>query len=213
MGLYYAAGSRRNVVSHLRQFSYFCVAFNQPFLPATRYGLLGFIELMSRTCGYDHLQHVLASIKFLHDFKGLHYEGDSFEFTVLLKGMQRKLSRSVKQALPITPEILLLMYEFVDLNDPDQLAHWTAFLFCLRLLYRKSSIAPESLTKFNPTTGLSREKAIISDGVILVFQNFSKTNQFMATNRVVPLVPGNEQKLDPVYHYKKLISENVLWQK
>ena len=208
MSLYYTHKSRANVISHIRQLCIFCVAFNEVFLPTGRDTLLGFIEIMSRTCKYDHISHILSSIRFLHKYKGLEYAGDSFEFDILLRGLRRKLSKSPRRALPITPEILLLMYPHVNLNVPANLAHWTAFLFALRLLYRKSSIAPESLNSFNPVTGLSREKAVLSDGVVLVFQNFSKTNQFMFTTRTTPLVSGHVNALDPVFHYNKLVSEN-----
>ena len=208
MSQYFAKRSRLNVVSHLRQLSIFCAAFDETFLPTGRDTLLGFIEIMSRTSGFEHIQHVLSSVKFLHDFKGQMYAGDTFEFKVLLRGLKRKLAKSTKQALPITPEMLILMYQYVNINKPGDLAHWTAFLFALRLLYRKSSIAPESLASFNGVTGLSREKAIISNGVVLVFQNFSKTNQFMSTTRTTPLVPGSILALDPVFHYQKLLSEH-----
>ena len=208
MSCYYAKRSRSNVLSHLKQLSIFCVAFQVEFLPASRYTLLGFIELMSRTCGYDHIQHVLSSIKFLHDFLGIPYAGDTFEFKILLGGLRRKLAKAARQVLPITPEMLILMYEFIDVSKPADLAHWTAFLFALRLLYRKSSIAPDSLNKFNSVTGLSRAKAVIAHGAILVFQNFSKTNQFMATTRTIPLAPGTISALDPVLHYNKLVNEH-----
>ena len=209
MSLYYTKQSRQNVLSHLRQLSLFCVAFNEPFLPVSSYALLGFAELMSRKVSFDHIQHILSSVKFLHDFRGFQYEGDSFQFKVLLRGLRRKLSRPAKQALPITPEMLILMYQFVNIEIPYHLAHWCSFLFALRLLYRKSSIAPESLVSFNARTGLSREKIVISDGVALVYQNHSKTNQFMAANRVIPVVPGCTLALNPVFHYEKLLSENV----
>ena len=81
------------------------------------------------------------------------------------------------------------MYGFVNTNNMKELAHWTAFIFALRLLYRKSSIAPVSLQKFDPKTGLSREKVALSNGVVLV-ENHSKTNQFMSSTRVTPLVPS-----------------------
>ena len=210
MSQYFAKKSRLNVLSHLKQLSIFCVAFNESFLPVARDTLLGFIELMSRSCGFDHLQHVTSSIRFLHNFSGHPYPGDSFEFTVLLKGMKRKLSKSAKQALPITPEMLILMYQYVDINRPVELAHWTSFLFALRLLYRKSSIAPESLQSFDHRTGLSREKAVLSNGVVLIYQNHSKTDQFMANTRTIPVVPSNILALDPVLHYQKLVSENIV---
>ena len=208
MSRYYTDGSRKNVLSHLRQLCIFCVAFEVSFLPVGRDTLLGFVEIMSRSCGFDHIQHVLASIKFIHQYNGLVYPGDSFEFDILMRGIRRKLARPVKQALPISPEMLILMYNYVDIGNPCELAHWTSFIFALRLLYRKSSIAPESLAKFDPKVGLSREKILVSDGVVLVYQNHSKTNQFMSSTRITPLTPTSIRALDPVYHYVKLTSEN-----
>ena len=77
MALYYAKRSLQNVLSHLRQLSLFCVAFEQTFLPVSRNTLLGFIELMSRSCGFSHIQHVISSIKFLHEFTGHDFVGES----------------------------------------------------------------------------------------------------------------------------------------
>ena len=208
MSQYFAKASRQNVLSHLRHLSIFCIVFNESFLPVQNDALLGFIELMSRTCGFEHIQHVLSSIKFLHEFTGYPYPGESFNFKVLLRGLKRKLSKSTKQALPITPEMLILMYQHINIENPFELAHWTSFLFALRLLYRKSSIAPKSFQSFDVETGLSRQKALLFNGVVLVYQNFSKTNQFMSSTRVTPLVPGNIVALDPVFHYQKLVSQN-----
>ena len=75
-------------------------------------------------------------------------------------------------------------------------------------MFRKPSIAPKSLRSFDPKVGLSRGKAVVYNNVVLVYQNHSKTNQFMASNRVVPLVSGNICALDPVLHYAKLVNEN-----
>ena len=202
MSYYYTKQSQANVLSHLCQLSIFCVAFHETFLPVSRLALLGFIELMSRTCKFEHIEHIISSVKFLHNFSGFPFVGDAFEF--------RKLAKSPRQVLPITPEILLAMYGHFNIEHAADLAHWTAFLLALRLLYRKSSIAPESLSKFNPVTGLSHEKVVLSNGVLFVFQNFSKTNQSMTTTRTTPIAPGSIQTLDPVFHYEKLISENVV---
>ena len=163
---------------------------------------------MSRSCGYEHIQHILSSVKFLHESTGNHYPGDSFNFKVLLRGLKRRLAKSPKQALPITPEILILMYQHVDIHKPAELAHWTSFIFSFRLLYRKSSIAPKSLNSFNADKDFSRQKALLFHGVVLVYQKFSKTNQCMSSTRVSTLVPGQITALDPVYHYQKLVHEN-----
>ena len=208
MSQYYAKQSRANVLSHLRQLCLFCVTFRVNFLPVERDTLLGFAELMSRTCSFDHIRHIFSSVKFLHDFTGNFYPGESFEFKVLFRGLRRKLAKPPRQVLPITPEILIQMYRHVNVNNSSELAHWTAFLFALRLLYRKSSIAPRSLKTFDAKVGLCRGKAIFSNGVILVYQNFSKTNQFMSQTRVTPLVSSSIVAVDPVIHYSKLVAEN-----
>ena len=106
--------------------------------------------------------------------------------------------------------MLVLMYQFVDISQPKALAHWTSFVFALRLLYRKSSIAPVSLEKFDPRTGFTREKAQLVNNVVLVYQNHSKTNQFMSTTRVIPLLPSSVRALDPVFHYSKLLNDHLV---
>ena len=98
--------------------------------------------------------------------------------------------------------------QYININDPSTVAHWTAFLFALRLLYRKSSVAPKSWSCFNPAKDFTREKAVLTDNVVLVYQNHSKTDQFMANIRVVPLVASSVRALDPVYHYSELIRKN-----
>ena len=208
MSHYYTKQSLNNVLSHLRQLAVFCVSFRQVFLPTSRETLLGFIALMSRSCGYDHIEHILASVKFLHAYHGLEYAGNTIEFDVLRRALKRKLRKPIKQALPITPEMLILMYQHVDVSSPHNLAHWSSFIFALRLLYRKSSVAPRSISSFDPKTGLSRQKVMLQDNVILVFENHSKTNQFMSTSRVIPLMSSQIQALDPVWHYVKLVNEN-----
>ena len=88
--------SQKNVLSHLRQLCIFCVTFKVCFLPVSRDTLLGFIELISRTCGFDHVQHVLSSVKFLHEFTGHQFPGDLIEFKVFLRWFQSRESCSIK---------------------------------------------------------------------------------------------------------------------
>ena len=71
-------------------------------------------------------------------------------------------------------------------------------------------IAPKSLKSFDPKSEFSRQKAVLTDGAVLVYQNYSKTNQFMASTRVVPLLPCKIIALDPGFHYSKLVAENVV---
>ena len=57
---------------------------------------------------------------------------------------------------------------------------------------------------------LSRQKfTILENDIILVYNNFSKTNQFMNRNSVIPLVKNSILALDPIFHLKKLFSNEI----
>ena len=65
-GFKYTKESASNTVSGIRQWLYFCFYFGISILPATVESLVCYLELMSRTSGYQHLKHLLQSVKFLH---------------------------------------------------------------------------------------------------------------------------------------------------
>ena len=50
---------------------------------------------------------------------------------------------------------------------------------------------------------------MISDDCALVYSSFSKTNQFMNRNIVIPLCEHNVRALDPIFHFKKLMSTPI----
>ena len=67
------------------------------------------------------------------------------------------------------------------------------------------------MSDFDPTKELSRRKVCIldDDGVVLIYSNFSKTNQFMSRDSVIPLVQNNVRALDVVFHLKQLFSVDI----
>ena len=114
------------------------------------------------------------------------------------------------QVLPITPKILCNLYNFVNINSPADLELWCSFLVAFYCLFRKANVAPKSLSTFDPIKELSRQKfRILENDVILVYSNFSKTNQFLNRDAVFPLVKNSIRALDPIFHLKKLFSVDL----
>ena len=113
------------------------------------------------------------------------------------------------QVLPITPEILLDLYKFIDINQPFQLALWSSFLVAFYCLFRKANVVPKSIASFNSHKELSRQKIMVLDDSALVYCNFSKTNQFMNRESVIPLCQHNTRGLDPIFHLKKLFNCDI----
>ena len=160
---------------------------------------------------YNHLKNVYSSIKFLHKALNLPFLEEEFQVNTVLQSLKRKIAKVPFQVLPITPSILCDLYNFIDLNNPSDLALWCSFLVAFYCLFRKASVAPKSLSNFNPIKELSRQKIMIlaEDNTALVYSNFSKTNQFMNRESIIPLISHHKTALDPVFHLKKLFEVDI----
>ena len=185
---------------------YFCLKFDKPVCPTTRDTLMAFARLASLTVSYGTLKNIFSSIKFLHKACNKTYPEDDWQLESTLKALKRELSGAPLQTLPITPEILLRMYSFVDTNLPKDLANWSSFLTSFYCMLRKASAVPKSLLSFNPAKELSRSKVNLEGDTALILMNYSKTSQFGNKNVVIPLLRNPTQALDPVFHLKELFS-------
>ena len=130
---------------------------------------------------------------------------EEFQINTILQALKRKLAKVPFQVMPITPKILCDLYNFVDVKNPADLALWCSFLVAFYCLFRKANVAPK-----NPIKELSRQKfAFLDNDIILVYNNFSKTNQFMNREAVIPLVKNSTLALDPIFHLKTLFSQDI----
>ena len=204
----YAEGTKRNNRSNIKQFIIFCVKFNRPVCPTDRETLMAFARLEAATMAYGSIKNIFSSIKFLHRALNEPFPDDDWQLESTLKAIKRELSGAVHQTLPITPDILLKMYLFIDISKPKGLADWACFLTSFYCLLRKSSAVPTSLAKFNPVKGLSRLKVSFptSRNICMVLLTHSKTDQFGNRNMIVPMVANPVQALCPVFHMKTLFS-------
>ena len=134
---------------------------------------------------------------------------EEFQINTILQAIKRKIAKVPFQVLPITPKILTDLYNFINIDNVSDLALWCSFLVAFYCLFRKANVAPKSLVNFNPLKELSRQKFTILDDTVLVYNNFSKTNQFMNRDSVYPLVKHSNQALDPVFHLQKLFQTDI----
>ena len=56
----------------------------------------------------------------------------------------------IKQAEPITPQLLYIMFEQIDVNSNEQVAVWTALLYANHMLLKKSNLVPDTQGSFHP---------------------------------------------------------------
>ena len=210
-GHLFAPGTKKNIKSHIRQFILFCVNYKRVIVPADQETLVAFFELFSLSASYDHLKNVYSSIKFLHKALNEQFIEDEFQVNTILQSIKRKMAKVPFQVLPITREILSSKYNYIDLNDSADVALWCGFLVSFYCLFRKANVAPKSLKNFDPNKELSRKKLSFVEGesVVLVYNNWSKTNQFMNREIVIPLCQNSVRSLYPVFHLKLLLGWKI----
>jgi hypothetical protein len=203
----YTRASAANLISGIRQWVFFALYFMVPILPATVDHLVCFLELMARTSGYQHLKHLLHSVKFLHQALDRRFPEDSFQLDVTMQGLKRRLARVPFQVLPITPKVLRDIHQHLDMKKTEDLALWCSFLISFYALLRKKNVVPDK-GPWDPKKVICRRHLHVNPASnrVLLYVGFSKTNQFGARDLVIP-IPGNcDPILDPVRHINDLFS-------
>ena len=70
-------------------------------------------------------------------------------------------------------------------------------------------MVPKSIVSFDPHKELSRQKITVLEDSALVYCNFSKTNQFMNRETIIPLCQHNTTGLNPTFHHRKLYEFDI----
>ena len=202
----FAKGTAQNMVSGIRTWLTFCVYYNLQHLPATSESLVPFLQLMSLTVKYDHLKHLMSTVKFYHQARGIPFPEHDFDVSNTLHGLKRELSHTVFQALPLTPAILRSMYEHLDTSKPKDLSLWCSYLVTFYCLFRKSNSVPKSCKNFDVKRTLLRKHVRVDsdNNMVFVHVTFSKTIQFGQRELVIPIPGNDDEAMDPVRHLRAL---------
>ena len=83
---------------------------------------------MAVTVGFDHIKAIIGSVGFLHQIFDLPFQRDSFQLRLTLQSLKRRLARAPLQALPIKIDHLKEMYNYLDVDKPEDLAIWCSIL-------------------------------------------------------------------------------------
>ena len=204
----YAKGSRKNIISGIRSWIYFCKFFGFQHLPAAADHVISFLELCSNTSGYAHIKHLLHSIKYLHHAKNVPFPS-TFDLESTLQGLKRKLSGAPNQALPINPEILRKMFSGLNMKKTKDLALWCSYLVTFFCLFRKSNSVPKSSKIAEDEKVLTRGHFRFNEDskAVLVMVDFSKVNQFGNRDLIIPIPSNDDPALDAYRHLRDLFTK------
>lgn len=130
----------------------------------------------------------------------------AIQLKLVFRGLFRIKQHTPKQAFPITPCILLKIFNVLDLNNPVQATFWCLALIAFFTMSRKSNLVPNTTATFDHKKQLCRHDIRATHEHLLIRMKWSKTNQFGGRILYMPLAVMPESKLCPVRAYWNMIS-------
>ena len=202
-----APSSIKNLQVQQSIYRQFCNYFNLQMVPATRRTLCLFAQFLARKFkAPSTIRNYLNGVRILHALQCEDTE-QFYHPTLLLlqKGLARNMQHCPRQALPISPAMLVAMRGMLDLHDPVDASYWSLIILSFFIFSRKSNMVPQPIAKFDPKKQLTRQDVIVKRNMLLVTIKWSKTIQFGQRQHIVPVLAIPGCPLCPVMAYKNML--------
>ena len=151
------------------------------------------------------IMNYVASVKLWHSLLGVDMTAfNSLAFVLTKLGLFRILAHVPKQAAPVTPELLAMFRQHLDISDPTDATFWALFLIAFFTMAPKSNLVPDRASSFDPDKQLSREKVLVGNGCLMVVWTWAKNRQNCNRAHKVPILNIPDSFLSPVEAYKNM---------
>ena len=124
------------------------------------------------------------------------------------QGLKRVLVHALKQAEPMTPELLLKISKVVNFRDDVDMVAWTATLLGFYMFMRSSNLVPDTMDNYNSEQQFRRADLNITSlqSAMMVEVRWSKTLQFKQKVLRFPMLPANNKAICPVFWTHHMIT-------
>ena len=205
----YQPGTTKNLRTYINRYLDFCIEYKLPPVPANGAQLRRFAQYLADSptiSAIETINNYLWGLRTFHRMLNLP-PPDTTEFLtgLTLRGLKLVLARPIRQAEPMTPEIMEKMFVFVNTQEEEQMVAWTALVVGFHLLLRKSNLVPDTQGTFDSTKQLARKNLCLAKNVVLVEIEWCKTLQFKEKILVLPLIKLKNNIICPVYWIWRLI--------
>ena len=143
---------------------------------------------------------VIRTLQALKGFKNV----DLYDIALKLhlKGLANLSDYVVKQAEPMTPDLLLKISKLVNKSNKKEVACFTAVLVGFFLLLRKSNMVPdarEGRNGFDQNKQFVRKDLQVGNNTVLVNLRWTKTLQDRQKSIKLPLLPLMNKNISPIW--------------
>ena len=153
----YASGTLKNLVCQWRSFHRFAIKYNRFEWPVTPHNICLFAQFLAYSFhSAKAVRNYIYGVRKVHIlFRVEPPSLADIEVHITLLGLNKTMLCPVKQAKPITPEIMLDMVTFLDLTKRSDLVFWSVVVVGFFSFFRKSNLIPDTKDSFDPTKQLS----------------------------------------------------------
>ena len=204
--------TKRNLLTQLNVYEKFCNRYLLSYFPCDNTQLCRFGQHLVKTFqSPDAIGNYLSGVRTILALIGLEVPDiKDKQMQMFTTGLKRTMQHAVKQAAPITPQILLRMSRVVNYRDGIETIAWTATLLGFYMFLRKSNLVPDTMDKFDTLHQFSRENVnLLGLEQAMMFEiTWSKTIQFRQKILRVPVLPADNKAICPVYWVYRMLAEN-----
>ena len=202
--------TKRNLLSILNTYQKFSDRYELIYFPCDNQQLCRFGQHLKKTFkSPDAVANYISGVRTCMALLGLRLpDPQDKQMQMFLQGLKRVMPHAIKQAAPITPEILLKMSKVVDYRDIIETVAWTAVLVGFYMFLRKSNLVPDTMMTFNPNQQFCRADVNLTSvqDPLMVEVRWSKVIQFRQRVLRLPVLPAHNKAVCPVYWMHHMVA-------
>ena len=122
----------------------------------------------------------------------------NYHLTSVMRGVRRSIGDQIAQKLPISPDILLRIFSYLDVSDIFDANVWAICLVLFHALLRKSSVLPTRVYPGHNYKVLSRGDVTFSPAGMCLNIRHTKTIQYGERSLTIPIPRLEGHVLCPV---------------
>ena len=175
--------------THLKTFLLYCNFFHINPFPITTWDLEAYIVFLSQSFkSVVSIKTYVITVRFHHFLQGYSFPNiSSQQFGLLFKGITKVLLHTPRRARPLSPPLLLKIFQSMDLSKLLNITLWTSYLVTFFTFQRKSSIIPRTHASFDPQKHLLRRDITVIPEGLLVSIKYSKVVQAQQHITLIPI--------------------------
>ena len=188
--------TKKNLLSQLTAYEKFCDRYLLECFPCDNKQLCRFGQHLSTTFqSPDSVGNYLSGIRTCLALLGLEVPDiNDRQMKMFSMGLKRIMPHTIKQAEPVTPQLLLRLSKVINYRDQVEIVAWTGLLLGFYMFLRKSNLVPDTMETFDMQQQFCRADINLLglDKAMMCEIRWSKTIQHKQKILRLPVLPAHK---------------------